>query len=296
VEEQNQVLGLRITNQTPDQALGPGKYTLYYIIAPEDQRVFLAEWDLTLGIGQQSEFLAFPDPPAGFRGYLLVYKGNLGFETDAIVAQEVDPFPGAYGVYIGKGLDESPPAEPNEYEWSYAVPGTTPIVDMDVSTWWGKIRGSTAYSMGRYSLNMYRALVDSPGDTLRLTRYADSGSTGCFRWDYDLLTGAAIGFTVLGSATVRISELQLPRRVTDLNEFTWSSPPVKVRTIETVTASDGMAPKNVDIRGVRFLGVELLSEPPAPVWLEGSGGQSTQCVGMWTGTVVPPPPPPSPPP
>jgi hypothetical protein len=163
VEEQNQVLGLRITNQTPDEVLGPGRATLYYILGPEEGRVPLAQWDVTLGSGQQTAFLAFPNPPAAFRGYLLVYRGNLGLETDAIVAQEVDPFPGAYSVYIGNGREGNTPGE-NEYEWGYAVPWTTPVVDMDVSTWWAKYRLSESYSMGRYNLNIYRALIDSPGD------------------------------------------------------------------------------------------------------------------------------------
>jgi hypothetical protein len=76
--------------------------------------------------------------------------------------------------------------------------------------------------------------------------------------------------------------------VTDLEEFTYSSPPVEVRKLRPspVQATDGMLPAEIRISGVRLLGVRVVTEPPFPA-LPFVGQRVNQCSGYWLVDVVP---------
>jgi hypothetical protein len=71
----------------------------------------------------------------------------------------------------------------------------------------------------------------------------------------------------------------------DLETVTFSSPPPRVRTLATVEATHGMGPLEIDIRGVHFIGVEVLTAPPMP---PSSELTTNACWALWQARVIPP--------
>jgi hypothetical protein len=265
--------------------MGPGILSLYFIGA-DDTRALMTSWTLTLESGQQSDFLPLPDPPHGFKGYVVVYRGPLGAEADAVVGQMVDPFPGAYLFYMGHDIIGPIGAQSDTDGRSGASPVPTPVSDGDFFGFVWKYALGDWREDSRWWPYFYRALSDSPGDVLRLTPLYPEG-TGCQAADYAPATGEP-SVTSIGAGTVKVFELQTPVRVADLEYpgFTFTSPPVKVRTLATITATWGMEPVGVDVRGVRFIGLEVLTEPPAPT--PTPGGQATICYALWKAAIVQP--------
>jgi hypothetical protein len=282
VERRGQVLGLRITNLTPDERM-EGVFNLYYDTS-NDQRSLLTSWFLGLDSQAQSDFLPFPTPPKGFKGYALLFEGTLGLESGAIAGRVFDPVPGAYIFMLGR---EVMPEGTSDFRTLGVLEIPTPVAAADFGSFIMKYRAGPETQESHVTGYLYRALYESPGDTLRLGPYL--GGTGCVALEYDGATNAPTIFLgSLGPAAVDIFEAETPTSVTDLEEFTYSSPPVEVRKLRPspVQATDGMLPAEIRISGVRLLGVRVVTEPPFPA-LPFVGQRVNQCSGYWLVDVVP---------
>jgi hypothetical protein len=283
VERQGQVLGLRITNLTDGEPM-EGIFNLYYEWT-DGQRTPLASWFRTLEPNVQSEFLPFPSPPKGFKGYALLFEGKLGLESGAIAGRVFDPVPGAYVFYVGRG---EMPSGPTDYRSFGVFPQPTPVVGADFSAFEIRARAGEEIQSTRHLGYLYRALYESPGDRLRLVQYPGSG--GCYAFANDGTPPDGYRFLgPLGPASVEIFEAETPMSVTDMEEYTYTTPPVERDILLRLQVTEGMAPleRALEKKGVRLLGVRVVTDPGYPQ-LPFDGGRTHQCDASWQVEIVPP--------
>jgi hypothetical protein len=258
VERRGQVLGLRITNRTPGERM-EGIFNLYYDMSASDDRTLLASWLLGLDEQAQSDFLPFPTPPKGFKGYALLFEGTLGLESGAIAGRVFDPVPGAYVFALGMGrVSDGTVVEDRTLG---VVEQPAPVAGAELFSGHFRVAQGSSTEEGVWKGYLYRALYESPGNWLRLVA-ALPNATGCATWDGEPQEGQPQVY--VGPAEIEIYAAETPMSVTDLEEFTFSSPPVMVRKLDTVVASQGMAPYEVKIEGVRFLWAQAKTVPPYP--------------------------------
>jgi hypothetical protein len=281
VEQQGQVLGLRITNLTPDERMD-GTFRLYHD-GPTGTRTPLMSWSLALDSGVQSAFLPFPSPPSqGFKGYFLVFRGALGLEPDAVAGTVVDPFPGAYLFALQRNTDQ-PGGVFDERTWG-VIDVLPPAGPAEVSGWVSRLADGSSTTDVRGTVFLYRALNDWPGSRLRL--FATPYGTGCYEAEYPSWADPPTYVNYAGPAEIELFELETPVTRADLEGYTYASPPAKVRQLVKLAATDGMAPFEIDVAGVRLIGAETRTEPafpsPPPIGFRVNG-----CVGYWLVDLVP---------
>jgi hypothetical protein len=280
VEVQGAALGMRIRNLTPDERM-TGTFYLYYD-GPSGSRIPITSWTLALDGGGQSGFLPFPTPPRNFKGYFLVFRGTLGLESGAVAGAVVDPFPGAYMFALIREAAQ-PGAVVDGRTWGVidALPSAGPAM---IEGFISRTAEGPSVTDVRGTIYLYRALNDWPGIRLRLSSVPFG--TGCYEAEYPSRSEPPTFLNYTGPARIEIFELETPVTRAELENYTYASPPTRVRVLTTVTATDGMAPFEVDVAGVRLIGAEMKTEPSYPS-APTRGFRINGCDGQWLVDLLP---------
>ncbi len=241
---------LRVTNRTGGEAM-TGDFTLHYD-ATDGTRKILQQWGpLTLAPDQTSDPLPLPTPAdqADPGRYLVVFRGQLGDEPDAVVGHWL----GA-GVYrVSLWYDTFYPLEDGAVDF---VPAPLPTVwDHTVyvsarasQTRWAFYEGASGESRAEDVVYVYRPLEALPGNAAAL-RFRGH----CY-WTEPVMA--------------ELVELEPPPDLGTLQAYTWSTRPVVQRVLHPFNVLAGTwadaATATVDLDGAKFLGLRLLGAPAAP--------------------------------
>ena len=241
---------LRITNRTSGEVM-TGTFTVHYD-APGGTRKLLQQWGpLMLAPGQTSDPLPLPTPAdqADPGRYLVVFRGQLGTEPDAVVGHWL----GA-GVYlVDLWYDTYYPTEGGAVEFMPApLPPwwdhTLHVSAYASQTRWVFYEGASGDSRAEQVAYVYRPLEAIPGNVVALR----------FR-------GHCYGTEPVMAELV---ELEPPPNLGALQAYTWPTRPSVQRVLHPFTVLAGTwadaATATVDLGRARFLGLRLLGAPVAP--------------------------------
>jgi hypothetical protein len=251
-DRNNIVFGFRIINRTPGEVMD-GTFTLHYDTA-DGTRVEVGRWARTLEPGAESDPLPLPSPlpgksPAEPGRYLLVFQGRLGDEPGAVTARWV-------GLAIHELFYDS--REPGYLFLDQ--PGTTIGLwrweDQGVALFFGQ----TLRERIVWGIHVYRSSEAVPGDVAAVlakgfceTQLEEGHGT----------TGA--GFPV----TAQLVAFKEPRDLADLEQYTSGSlPPIDRVLLEFTEYSAPWLPggtqAEINMQGVKFLGIRHVTPPPPP--------------------------------
>jgi hypothetical protein len=241
---------LLVTNRTSGEAM-TGDFTLHYDAADGTRKV-LQQWGpLTLAPDQTSDPLPLPTPAdqADPGRYLVVFRGQLGTEPDAVVGHWlgagvylVDLWYDTYYPTEGGALDFVPAPLPPWWDHTLYVSAYAS------ETRWAFYEGASGESRAETVHYVYRPPEALPGNaaTLRFRGH-------CY-WTEPV--------------TAELVELEPPPDLGALQAYTWSTRPAVQRVLHPFTVLAGTwadaATATVDLAGARFLGLRLLGAPVAP--------------------------------
>lgn len=275
---------LSLTNRTPGETM-TGTFAVY-VDSPTGDRTPLsgASWALSLAPDATSSPLVFSVPGTAPVGpWLVVFQGTLGLEVGAVavgrVAREVVGF---LSYRREESRIDTNPAEVTEIEpplgeipstdWSSFFPAP-PLIGSDT------VDRRVGFTPDAARLPSFTAIDDkyqyvllrdpaSGASRMLVTVYA-SPYSDCSEWDRltyfhfayrDLSTST---FQVLGPAIAEIVELPAPPDLATYYRYTYRTLPGPIRTLLTVSSA-APTPQTVDIAGVTFLGIRLLTVPADP--------------------------------
>jgi hypothetical protein len=245
---------LRVTNRTPGEVLS-GSLTLHYE-SSDGTRKLLRSWEaLTLAPDQTSDRLSLPNPPpdqAQPGRYLLVFRGQLGEEPDAVLARWIGT-----GLYVvSLWYDTFYPTEGGLVDF-VPVPfppwsdGAFQVSAYASDTRWAFYSGGGGESRAGSVTDMLRPPESLPGNIATLRFYGRcSGEGGSQPVVADLVA------------------LEPPRNLATLEAVTWSTQPAVKRVLRRISilAPDWASGETatVELGDATFLGLRLLSVPTAP--------------------------------
>lgn len=182
-----------------------GIFNLYYDMSPNDDRALLASWFLGLDEQAQSDFLPFPTPPKGLKGYALLFEGTLGLESGAIAGRVFDPVPGAYVFALGMGrVSDGTVVEDRTLG---VVEQPVPVAGAELFGGHFRVAQGSSTEEGVWKGHLYRALYESPGNRLRVVAALPNAS-GCFTWDGEPQQG--LPQVYVGPAEIEIYAAETP--------------------------------------------------------------------------------------
>jgi hypothetical protein len=270
---------LRLTNRTPGETM-TGTFTVYADAANGDRTAIPgASWTLSLGPDAPSDPLTFTVPGTTSPGpWLVVFRGTLGPEAGAVAVgragREVLGFL-SYDRYEYNGTTlretEYPLYEVPPTSWQASFP------DPPLGAWDTVSRGAgyepdlarTPWFNAAETLSRYVLLRDPVSTASRMVVTVSVPYSLCYEYDrliyfhhlYRYLTTET--YTVLDPPVAEIVELPAPPDLATFYGYTYRTLPEPVRTLLTVSGTDS-APWTVDVSGVAFVGIRLLTVPEDP--------------------------------
>ncbi|MBI3455804.1 MAG: hypothetical protein HY002_08450 [Candidatus Rokubacteria bacterium] len=270
---------LRVVNRTPDEWMPTGTLALYYDAADGSRRPLLAPTLLPAPLAPDIPVVlqipSLPEPADPLRRYLLVYRGALGEEPDAVAAAWIS---GVTAVFLQRIFSHG-----TECQREYADDGvnflgavTSPISELDLQTL--KVDGGPfdypycgdtpndqiEAAEDEWQLLIHRSLPGGPGSTLTAEAQAVSyvSENGCGLIGNSFAANWRPGYPV--GVTVELAELEPPTDPAALGAYAiGSNPPTVRRVIGTVTSGET---RTFDFTGIRFFRLRIGSTPPAPIF------------------------------
>lgn len=267
------------TNLTPGEPM-VGAFELYYD-TPTGTRRLLGSWPLALNPDEPSQPFDLPALPADMppSPWLLVFRGELGREPNAVAAAQVRvAFYGQMGhvhrEFLPQGIvtDSGEPLgvfsfDPLDEGSTYALFATKGIARM--RTW---ITVSSPSSVGtvfqvaeRWTLIYHEAPIGSASHLMEIA--LNPPLTLCFgREDLSYNNHAFATEEPPWSVTAELVEFEPPPDLPTLFRYTIADPPVLRRRLLSVSSGDS-GTVLVDLAGVRFFGFRVttvLEDPGLP--------------------------------
>jgi hypothetical protein len=254
---------LRVTNRTAGEAMR-GTLDLHYERA-NGTRQHLRTWGpLTLEPDQTSGPLSLPETPADQAQpgrYLLVFRGQLGEEPDAIAARWIGA--GFYRVELWFDDHPSAPEEGGEVNFTPAAvpPGSANELFIAAQAFHNQWRfyccDASYHGGGGESHGASVTHMLWPPELFQ-------GSIATIRF-YGQCYGGDGGSPVVADLVA----LEPPHDFATLEGLTWATQPAVTRVLGQVTSNagdwSGAQTATVDLGGATFLGLQLVSVPLAPL-------------------------------
>ncbi len=255
---------LRIVNRTPGETM-TGRFELFYD-ALDGTRRTLAVWsDLTLPPDAPSDLLLLPtvgsaSGPADLLEYVLVFRGQLGDEPDAVAGA---PLRLSFFVLFQAGEADGVPVA----DGSLAIPfSVSSLSQTGLSASHGRHVNFTSpgSAEGQSMIALYRNLEMVPGNVAVVTADPDS------RCVVGIIQRSPPGSSSAESgATADLVAFAEPSSVEELSQYKWPGPPATV--LASLTDSSGAV--RVTLGDVRFIGLKLTS----PLLPGGGDGYESFC-------------------
>ncbi len=242
--------GFRIVNLTPNEVMD-GWFALYYD-ATDGNRYQLAGWPLQLQPDVPSPVFqppAYPPtkPPANAGKYLVVFRGALGLERDAVAATWVNLLPlrgvwHAYLLYL---------AAPDFYA-SVNLTYPSPSLDQEYfQEYFTRVTSNVPVSADFALLELiYRHPQDAPANVLTLTQYGGCGDDIPRNPD-----------PYQRPALVDLVEFEPPADLQTLEALRYDTNPPTIRRVLQSLSVQGESTAELDISDVAFFGLRLRSYP-----------------------------------